>query len=130
MAARRALTKTRPRFRLMHAKCGARTRQQTFCPDCQEVIDRAELVLGHEFAPGCFVRVTHEELRALRDYHQLVRELIDAKVGALAADAPTSRMARANPEKVVDLVDALKRQIASGPRPRRSRRRSGVDEGA
>lgn len=52
-------------FNLLHAKCGARIKQQTFCPVCNEVSDRSTLVRGYEFAKEQYVRVADEELKAL-----------------------------------------------------------------
>jgi DNA end-binding protein Ku len=52
-------------FNMLHAKCGSRIRQQTFCPVDNEVVDRANLVKGHEVAKDQYVRVTDEELKAL-----------------------------------------------------------------
>ena len=52
-------------FNLLHAKCGSRLKQQTFCPVCNVVVDRAELVKGYEFAKDQYVRVTDEELKLL-----------------------------------------------------------------
>src|SRR5262245_6201717 len=52
-------------FNLLHAKCGSRIRQQTFCPVCEKVVDRSELVKGYEFAKDQYVRVTDEELKGL-----------------------------------------------------------------
>jgi DNA end-binding protein Ku len=52
-------------FNLLHAKCGSRIRQQTFCPQCNEVVERAGLVKGHEVAKDQYVRVADEELKAL-----------------------------------------------------------------
>jgi DNA end-binding protein Ku len=52
-------------FNLLHAKCGSRIRQQTYCPECQEVVDRTALVRGYEFQKGEYVRFTDEELKAL-----------------------------------------------------------------
>jgi DNA end-binding protein Ku len=52
-------------FNLLHAKCGSRIKQQTFCPVCNEVVDRASLVRGYEFAKDQYVRVSDEELKAL-----------------------------------------------------------------
>ncbi len=52
-------------FNLLHAKCGTRIRQQTYCPVDHEVVERSELVKGYEFAKDQYVRVTDEELRAL-----------------------------------------------------------------
>jgi len=52
-------------FNLLHAKCGNRIKQQQFCPVCNEVLDRAQLVKGYEFAKEQYVRFTDDELRAL-----------------------------------------------------------------
>jgi DNA end-binding protein Ku len=52
-------------FHLLHAECGSRIRQQTFCPRCNRTVDRSELVRGYEFAKDQYVRVTDEELKAL-----------------------------------------------------------------
>jgi DNA end-binding protein Ku len=52
-------------FNLLHAKCGSRIKQQTFCPVCNEVVDRAALVRGYEFAKDQYVRVADEELKSL-----------------------------------------------------------------
>src|SRR5437867_12229702 len=52
-------------FNLLHAKCGSRIRQQTFCPVDNEVVDRAELVKGYEFAKDQYVRVSDDELKSL-----------------------------------------------------------------
>ena len=52
-------------FHLLHAKCGSRIKQQTFCPTCNEVVDRASLVRGYEFAKDQYVRVTDDELKGL-----------------------------------------------------------------
>jgi DNA end-binding protein Ku len=52
-------------FNLLHAKCGSRIKQQTFCPTCNEVVDRASLVRGYEFAKDQYVRVSDDELKGL-----------------------------------------------------------------
>ena len=52
-------------FNLLHAKCGSRIKQQTFCPACQVVVERNELVRGYEFTKDQYVRVNDEELKAL-----------------------------------------------------------------
>ena len=52
-------------FNLLHAKCGSRIKQQTFCPVCNEVVERGALVRGYEFAKDQYARVTDEELKAL-----------------------------------------------------------------
>jgi len=52
-------------FNMLHAKCGSRIKQQTFCPVDQTTVDRNELVRGYEFAKDQYVRVTDEELKSL-----------------------------------------------------------------
>ncbi len=52
-------------FNLLHAKCGSRIKQQQVCPTCNEVVDRAGLVRGYEFAKDQYVRVADEELKSL-----------------------------------------------------------------
>jgi DNA end-binding protein Ku len=52
-------------FNLLHAKCGSRIRQQTFCPVDDQVVERNELVKGYEFAKDQYVRVTDDELKTL-----------------------------------------------------------------
>ena len=52
-------------FNMLHATCGSRIKQQTFCPTCNEVVERAALVRGYEFVKDQYARVTDEELKAL-----------------------------------------------------------------
>jgi DNA end-binding protein Ku len=52
-------------FHLLHATCGTRIRQQTYCPVDHEVVARGELVKGYEVAKDHYVLVTEEELQAL-----------------------------------------------------------------
>ncbi|MBI3030464.1 MAG: Ku protein [Candidatus Rokubacteria bacterium] len=52
-------------FNLLHAKCGNRIKQQTFCPVCNEAVERAGLVKGYEFTKEQYVRFTDEELKSL-----------------------------------------------------------------
>src|SRR5262245_17082999 len=52
-------------FNMLHARCGSRIKQQTFCPTCNEVVQRNELVRGYEYAKDQYVRFTDEELKSL-----------------------------------------------------------------
>ena len=60
-----AATSLNVAFNLLHAKCGSRIKQQTFCPTDNETVERAELTRGYEFAKDQYVRVADEELKAL-----------------------------------------------------------------
>ncbi|MDR7423025.1 MAG: Ku protein [Armatimonadota bacterium] len=52
-------------FNQLHAKCGTRIRQQLFCPVCNEVVPRSDIVKGYEFTKDQYVRLTDEELKGL-----------------------------------------------------------------
>src|SRR5215471_15235338 len=52
-------------FNQLHAKCGSRIKQQTFCPVCNEVVERSALVRGYEFAKEQYVRLGDDELKGL-----------------------------------------------------------------
>jgi len=54
-------------FNFLHAKCGSRIKQQQFCPVCDEVLQRSDLVRGYEFAKDQYVRFNNEELKALEE---------------------------------------------------------------
>lgn len=52
-------------FHQIHAVCGSRIKQQLYCPVCERVVERDELVKGYEISKGQYVRLTQEELDKL-----------------------------------------------------------------
>jgi DNA end-binding protein Ku len=54
-----------PSFNLIHEVCKSRIRQQTWCPVCERVVERRELVKGREVAKDQYVLFSDEELKAL-----------------------------------------------------------------
>ena len=52
-------------FNQLHEVCGSRIKQQTFCPVCQRVVERNELVKGYQVDRDSYVLVTSEELKTL-----------------------------------------------------------------
>ena len=50
-------------FHMVHEKCDTRIKQQLYCPTCEKVVTRAELVKGYQIQKGEFVHVTDEELK-------------------------------------------------------------------
>jgi DNA end-binding protein Ku len=52
-------------FHLLHAKCGSRVQNRYFCPVCNVVADREDLVRGYEYSKGEYVRFTEAELESL-----------------------------------------------------------------
>lgn len=54
-----------PSFNLIHGVCKSRIKQQTWCPRCERVVERSELVKGREVAKDQYVLFSDEELKAL-----------------------------------------------------------------
>ncbi len=52
-------------YNLLHQKCGNRVKYQQFCPVCNEVLDRSQIVKGYEFAKDEYVRFTDDELKTM-----------------------------------------------------------------
>src|SRR2546428_755672 len=114
-------------FNLLHAKCGTRIKLQNFCPVDNEVVDRAALVRGYEFAKDQYVRVSDEELKGLEgeaskviDIAEFVLQLIDG----LSGDAFSPEKYRDEyREHVLELVNQKvegKEVTAVGPEVKRA----------
>ncbi len=58
-------SKSRVSFNMVHEKCGTRVKQQYICPKDDEIVSRADIVKGYEFAKGQYVLFTGEELKAI-----------------------------------------------------------------
>lgn len=52
-------------FHLLHAKCGNRIKYQSWCPHCEQVVERDQLVKGFEIERDRHVKMPAEELEAL-----------------------------------------------------------------
>ncbi len=52
-------------FNQIHQVCGSRIKQQTFCPVCDRVIERNELVKGYEIEKNQYVIVDDEEIKKI-----------------------------------------------------------------
>ena len=49
----------------IHKKCHTRLRQPLFCPECNRIVDRSEVVKGYEYAEGKYVVVDDEEIKKI-----------------------------------------------------------------
>ena len=58
-------SKSRVSFNMVHGKCGTRVKQQYICPKDDEIVPRADIVKGYEFAKGQYVLFSPEELKAV-----------------------------------------------------------------
>jgi len=52
-------------FNQIHEKCGSRIKQQIFCPTCQRVVERNELVKGYEVEKNHYIFVEDEEIKKI-----------------------------------------------------------------
>ncbi len=52
-------------FNQIHGICGSRIKQQTFCPHCDRVVERSELVKGYEAEKDQYVIVNDEEIKGV-----------------------------------------------------------------
>ena len=50
-------------FNQIHGVCGSRIKQQTFCPHCDRVIERSELVKGFEVEKDRYVIINDDDLK-------------------------------------------------------------------
>jgi len=51
-------------FNQIHEVCGSRIKQQIFCPHCERVVERNELVKGYEVEKDQYVIVNDEEIKS------------------------------------------------------------------
>jgi DNA end-binding protein Ku len=70
-------------FNLLHAKDGARLKQQYVCSQCGEKVERDQTVKGYEFSKDRYVTFTGEELKALEE---IASQTIDIAEFVPAAD--------------------------------------------
>jgi DNA end-binding protein Ku len=52
-------------FNQLHSVCGTRIKQQTYCPHCDRVLDRGEIVKGYEVEKDRYVVVGDEDLKTI-----------------------------------------------------------------
>jgi DNA end-binding protein Ku len=52
-------------FHQVHKPCGTRIKQQLFCPHCERVVERDEIVKGYEESKDTFVEIDPEELKKI-----------------------------------------------------------------
>lgn len=53
-------------FNLIHRKTKSRIKLQYFCPECEKVVSRDELVRGYEYEKGKYVLIEDEEIEKIR----------------------------------------------------------------
>ena len=64
-------------FNMLHAKDGARLKQQYLCTKDSEVVPRDQMVKGYEFSKDRYVTFTPEELKALEEQSTQAIEVVE-----------------------------------------------------
>lgn len=52
-------------FNQLHGVCGSRIKQQTFCPQCDRIVERSELVKGYEVEKDRYVVVNDDDIKSV-----------------------------------------------------------------
>ena len=52
-------------FNQIHKGCNTRIRQKLYCPSCDRLVERAELIKGYEYEKGQYVLVEEEEIKKI-----------------------------------------------------------------
>lgn len=60
-----AARKENIRLHQIHAKCHTRVRRPLFCPTCNRILERSEVVKGYEYAKNQYVLVKPDEIRKI-----------------------------------------------------------------
>jgi DNA end-binding protein Ku len=64
-------------FNQIHKVCGSRIKQQTFCPHCNRVVERSELVKGFEAEKDRYVIVDDDEVKAIAPASSDTMEILE-----------------------------------------------------
>jgi len=60
----------------LHKKCHTRLRQRLFCPECNRIVERSEVVKGYEYAEGKYVVVDDEEIKKITPKSSRTMEIL------------------------------------------------------
>lgn len=64
-------------FNMIHGVCSTRIKQQLFCPTCERVVERSEIVKGYEAEKNSFLIVTDEELKGVAPPSSETMEILE-----------------------------------------------------
>ncbi len=64
-------------FNQLHKECHSRVKQPTYCPTCERMVDRAEIVKGHEYEKDKYVLVEDEELERVAPPSARTMEILE-----------------------------------------------------
>jgi DNA end-binding protein Ku len=64
-------------FNQIHEPCQSRIKQQIWCPTCERVVERSELVKGYEAEKDTYIIVEDEELKKIAPQSQETMEILE-----------------------------------------------------
>lgn len=53
-------------FNLLHQDCKGRINLQNYCPQCERVVERSELIKGYEYEKGHYVTIDEEDIQKVQ----------------------------------------------------------------
>ena len=63
-------------FNLLHNECKGRINLQNYCPQCERVVERSELVKGYQFEKNEYVIISDEDLDAVKPESSSAMEIV------------------------------------------------------
>jgi DNA end-binding protein Ku len=63
-------------FNLLHGVCKTRINLQNYCPHCQRVVERSELVKGYQYEKNQYVLIDDEDLKSVKPESSSTLEII------------------------------------------------------
>ena len=69
-------------FNLLHGECKHRINLQNYCPHCERVVERSELVKGYQYEKDKYVVIDEEDLKSVKPESSSALDIvqfIDAK---------------------------------------------------
>jgi DNA end-binding protein Ku len=60
----------------LHSVCKTRLRQPLFCPTCNRIVDRSEVVKGYEYEEGKYVLLDPEEIKKIAPHSARAMEIL------------------------------------------------------
>jgi DNA end-binding protein Ku len=64
-------------FNMLHEPCSTRIKQQLFCPTCERVVERSEIVKGYEAEKNSFVLITEDDLKNVAPESSEAMEILE-----------------------------------------------------
>jgi DNA end-binding protein Ku len=64
-------------FNQIHEPCGSRIKQQIYCPTCERVVERSELVKGYEAEKDSYIIIEDEEIKKIAPESQESMEILE-----------------------------------------------------